>query len=145
MIKLLVWAKLEHMDSARVIEDMAKYNDIFKFVCDGITPSERTIQRYRDEYGEYYELFLQMTLKKASEEEYTEFNNVAIDGTVKKACNSNHNTISKKETQLLLQYYKGVQIDENKLENLHKPAKKFYENPNLSNEEKLEILYDIET
>lgn len=145
MIKLLVWAKLEHMDSARIIEEMAKYHDIFKFVCDGITPSERTIQRYRDEYGEYYELFLQMTLKKASEEKYTEFNHVAIDGTVKKACNSNHNTISKKETQLLLQYYKGVQIDEDKLENLHKPAKKLYENPNLNNEEKLEILYDIET
>ena len=28
MIKLLVWAKLEHMDSARIIADMAKYHDI---------------------------------------------------------------------------------------------------------------------
>ena len=28
MIKLLVWAKLEHMDSARIIADIAKYHDI---------------------------------------------------------------------------------------------------------------------
>ncbi|WP_236951242.1 hypothetical protein [Methanosphaera sp. BMS] len=85
------------MDSVIIIADMAKYHDIFKFVCNGITPSERTIQRYQDEYGEYYESFLQMTLKKASEKKYTEFNHVAIDGTVKKAYNSNHNTISKKK------------------------------------------------
>ena len=43
MLKLLVYAKIEHMDSARVIADMAKYHDIFKYVCDGITPSERSI------------------------------------------------------------------------------------------------------
>ena len=58
MLKLLVYAKIEHRDSARIIADMARYHDIFKYVCDGITPSERSIQRYRDEYGEYYEKLL---------------------------------------------------------------------------------------
>ena len=97
MLKLLVYAKIEHMDSARIITDMARYHDIFKYVCDGITPSKRSIQRYRDEYGEYYEKLLQMTLKKASDEGFTDFNHVAIDGTIKKGYNSNHNTISKKK------------------------------------------------
>ena len=54
MLKLIVYAKLEHIESDRIIADMAKYHDIYKFVCDGITPSERTIQRYRNDYGEYY-------------------------------------------------------------------------------------------
>lgn len=145
MLKLLVYAKMEHMDSARVIADMAKYHDIFKFVCDGIIPSERSIQRYREEYAEYYEQLLQMTLKKASDEKLTEFNHVSIDGTIKKGYNSYHNTISKKETQILLSYYKGVEISQEILDNLHKPAQRLLKNTKLSDNEKLELLYDIET
>ena len=145
MLKLLVYAKIEHMDSARVIADMAKYHDIFKYVCDGITPSERSIQRYRDEYGEYYEQLLEMTLKKASDENLSEFNHVAIDGTIKKGYNANHNTISKKETNILINYYNGVKIEEEILDKLHKPAKNLIENTKLSDKEKLEKLYDIKT
>ena len=44
---------------------MTKYHDIYKFVCDRIKPSERSIQRYHDELGKYYEVLLQMTLKTA--------------------------------------------------------------------------------
>ena len=145
MLKLLVYAKIEHMDSARVIADMAKYHDVFKYVCDGITPSERSIQRYRDEYGEYYEQLLEMTLKKASDENLSEFNHVAIDGTIKKGYNANHNTISKKETNILINYYNGVKIEEEILDKLHKPAKNLIENTKLSDKEKLEKLYDIKT
>ena len=145
MLKLLVYAKIEHMDSARVIADMTKYHDIFKYVCDGITPSERSIQRYRDEYGEYYEQLLEMTLKKASDENLSEFNHVAIDGTIKKGYNANHNTISKKETNILINYYNGVKIEEEILDKLHKPAKNLIENTKLSDKEKLEKLYDIKT
>lgn len=145
MLKLLIYAKIEHMDSARVIADMAKYHDIFKYVCDGITPSERSIQRYRDEYGEYYEQLLRMTLKKAFDENLSEFNHVAIDGTIKKGFNSNHNTISKKETRILINYYNGVKISDEILDKLHKPAKNLIKNTKLSDKEKLEKLYDIET
>lgn len=51
MLKLLVYAKIDHIESARVIEEMTKYHDIYKFVCDRVKPSERSIQRYRDELG----------------------------------------------------------------------------------------------
>ena len=37
MLKLIVYVKLDHIESGRIIEDMAKYHDIYKFVCDGIT------------------------------------------------------------------------------------------------------------
>ena len=96
ILKLLVYSKIDHVESARIIADMAKYHDIYKFVCDGFTPSERTIQRYRVKYGKYYEILLQKTLEKASELDFTKFNHVAIDGTIIKAHNSNQNMISKK-------------------------------------------------
>lgn len=145
MLKLLVYAKIEHVESAKYIADMAQYHDIYKFVCDGISPSERSIQRYRREYGRYFEVLLQMTLKKAYDERLTGFNHVAIDGTIKKAVNSNNNVITKKETQILLQYYKGLPVNQEKLAKLHKPAKKILENKKLKDEDKLELLYDIET
>ena len=58
-----------------------------------------------------------MTLKKASDLKLTDFNHVAVDGTVKKAYNSNNNVITKKETQLLLDYFIGLSVDFKKLEN----------------------------
>ena len=145
MLKLLVYAKIDHIESARVIGEMAKYHDIYKFVCDRIKPSERSIQRYRDEYGKYYEVLLQMTLEKASKKGFTEFNHVIIDGTIKKAHNSNQNMISKKETNLLVKYYKGLEIDPQKLEKLNKPAQKILNDDEMSDDEKLELLYDIRT
>ena len=65
MLKLLVYSKIEHVESAKYIADMAKYHEVYKYVSDDIQPSERTIQRYRREYGCYYEVLVQMTLKKS--------------------------------------------------------------------------------
>lgn len=145
MLKLLVYSKIDHIESARIIADMTKYHDIYKFVCDRITPSERTIQRYRAKYGPYYEVLLQITLKEASERGFTDFNHVAIDGTVVKAHNSNQNMITKKETNILVQYYKGLEIDPKKLKKLNKPAQKIYEDKKMTDNDKLELLYDIRT
>lgn len=44
MLKLIFYAKIDHIESARVINEMAKFYDIYKFVSDGITPDERSIQ-----------------------------------------------------------------------------------------------------
>ena len=124
MLKLLVYAKIQHVDRTSIIADMAMHHDIFKYVCDDIRPSECSIQRYRREYGRYFEVLLQMTLKKAFDDGFKEFNRVAIDGTIKKAYNSNNNTISKKETQILVDYYEGHSVGPESLEKLHKPAKR---------------------
>ena len=145
MLKLFVYAKIQHIDSTSVIADMARYHDVFRYVCDDVRPSERSIQRYRQKYGRYFEVLLKMTLKKASDEGLTDFNHVAIDGTVKKAYNSNNNTISKKETQILIDYYEGRPISPEILEELHKPAQRIYDNENMSVEDKLELLYSIKT
>ena len=71
MLKLIVYAKIDHIESARVIEEIAKYHDIYKFVCDRIKPSQCSIQRYCDEFEQYYEVLLQMTLKMAVKEGFS--------------------------------------------------------------------------
>ena len=63
ILKLLVYAKIDHNESTRIIEEMAKFHDIYKFVCDRISPDERSIQRYRNDLGCYYEVLLQLTLE----------------------------------------------------------------------------------
>lgn len=145
MLKLITYSETDHVTSARKIADMARYHDIYKYVCDGITPSERTIQRYREKYGEEYSQLLQMTLKKARDAGLTDFNHVIVDGTIKKGHNSNHNTITRKEMRILLNYYKGMPVSNKILNKLNKPAKKLLHNKNMTDSEKLEKLYDIET
>ena len=53
--------------------------------------------------------------------------------------------ISKKETNLLVKYFQGLEIDPKKLEKLNKPAQKILNNREMSDDEKLELLYDIKT
>ena len=86
-----------------------------------------------------------MTLKKASDLKLTNFYHVAVDWTVKKAYNSNNNVITKKETQILLDYFSGLSVDLKKLEKLRKLAKNILENKDIGVEDKIELLYDIET
>ena len=69
----------------------------------------------------------------------------SIDGTIKKSYNSNNNTITKKETQILVDYYEGRLIDPECLEKLHKPAQRILKKKDISDEDKLELLYGIET
>jgi len=58
ILKLLVYSKIQHIDTTSIIADMARYHDIFIYVCDDIRPSERSIQRYRREYGRYFEVYI---------------------------------------------------------------------------------------
>lgn len=55
---------------------------------------------------------------------------------LKKAYNNGHNTITEKETDTLLKYYKGKPMDDEILEKLRRPVKKFMKNGKLSVEEK---------
>ena len=46
---------------------------------------------------------------------------------LKKAYNNGHNTITEKETDTLLKYYKGKPMDDEILEKLRRPVKKVHE------------------
>lgn len=144
MLKLLVYSTIDHITSSRMIADMVQFHDVYKYVSDGLTPSARTIRRYRKNYGKYFVRLLKMTLKRAREEELTDFNHVCIDGTIKKANNSNYNVISKKEVKLLISHFSGFEMSEKDIKSLNKPATKILER-DMDVEDKLELLYDIET
>ena len=51
--------------------------------------------------------------------------------------------ISKKETNLLVKYYQGLDVGPQKLEKLNKPTRKILDDNEMSDDEKLEVLYDI--
>lgn len=145
MLKILIYAKIEHIDSMRFLADMVKYHDIYKFVGGGIQPSERSLQRYRQEYGKYLNELLKMTLKKAVDAGYTDFNSVSIDGTIKKAYNAKNKVITEKETEILTRYFEGDRVSQEELDKLHKPAQEILENDKISAQEKLYLLDDIKT
>lgn len=125
MLKLLIYAKIQHIDRTSIIADMARYHDIFKYVCDDIRPSERSIQRYRREYGNYFEVLLQMTLKKAFDEGFTEFNHVAIDGTIKKHTIPTTTPSPKKKHKYWSITTKDDQLTQNLLKNSINPPKDY--------------------
>ena len=104
---------------------MAKFHDIYKFVFDGFTPDESSIQRDHNDFGSYYEVLLQMTLEMTVKKGFTKFNHIAIDRTIKKSYNSNQNMINKKECNLLVKYYLCLEINLKKLKKLDKPARKY--------------------
>ena len=52
--------------------------------------------------------------------------------------------INKKETNLLVKYYQGIEVDSKKLKKFNKPAQ-ILDDEKMSDEEKLELLYDIKT
>lgn len=72
-----------------------------------------------------------MTLKKAVDEGFSEFNHIYIDGTIKKAYNSKNNVITKKEVKILIQCLKEAPITEKNLKKLHKPAQKILKKKNI--------------
>ena len=143
MLKLIVYAKTNHITSSEEIEDLALYHDVYAYVCDYITPSARSIRRYKREHKHIYNEFLKLTLHKAEKKGLTSFEHVAVDGTVKKAYNNVHNRINEKETDLLLKFYEGDLIEEEILEELSRPAKKFVNNKKLDDEDKINVLKRI--
>lgn len=44
MLKLHIYTKIDHIKSTKVIKEMTKFHDIYKFVCDRITPDKRSIR-----------------------------------------------------------------------------------------------------
>lgn len=110
-----------------------------------INPSECTIQMFLDEYCHYYRILLQLPLMEASKKGFTEFNHVALDGTIVKAHNSDQNRISKKETNFGPNTTKDLKLTLKSLKNSINPLKKIIDNKEMSDDEKLELLYDIRT
>jgi len=53
------------VESAKYIADMGKHHEVYRFVSDDVQPSECSVQRYRREYGHYFEVFSPNDFKKS--------------------------------------------------------------------------------
>lgn len=143
MLKLLIYAKVDKITSADKIEELAMYHQIYTFVCDGITPSASKIREFKRKYRKYYNHLLELTLKKALSSGFTDFNHVACDGTPRKSHNNEHNRITLKEVDILLNYYNGGILDDDKLIQLRSPAFKLLQRKDISDKKKINLLLDL--
>ncbi|WP_455646130.1 hypothetical protein [Methanosphaera sp.] len=47
ILKLIIYSEIIPMTSAKLISNYVCYHDVFKYIYDGLTPSERSINHYR--------------------------------------------------------------------------------------------------
>lgn len=145
LLNILLYGEINRISSTEEIADLVKYHHFYHFVADDTTPSARTLRRFKDEYGYLFEFVLQSTLIVAKNEGITDFDHIAIDGTIIKANNSNYNIIKLKEIELLLNLLNQSTSEINKYletegKNLRKSAYKLLKNKNKTRQEKIDLL-----
>ena len=56
---------------------------------------------------------------------FTDYEHIAIDGTIKKAYNSPFNIIKEKDISLLIRHYRVQELTKDEIKNLRKPQENF--------------------
>ena len=96
LLTLIVFANYDGIDSCSKISEYCIYNILYKYVCDDIQPSERTLQRFikktRPIINELNNKVNEIVYKSGK----THYKYVAVDRTIIKAKNSNFNVLKKK-------------------------------------------------
>lgn len=149
LLNILIYGEINRISSTEELADLVKYHHFYNFVADDATPSARTLRRFKEDYGYLFEFILQSTLIRAKNNEITDFDHIAIDGTIIKANNSNYNVIKLEEIELLLKLLnqnkseinKYLKSDEGK--NLRKSAYKLLKNKNKTQQEKIDLLKNL--
>ena len=86
-----------------------------------------------------------MTLKKTSDLKLPILITLKLMELSKKHTIPTIMSSQKKRTQILLNYFNGLPVSQEKLDKLHKPAQKILENKDRDIEDKIKLLYNIET
>ena len=142
MIGLLLYSYCNKVTSPKDIEDNVSNKIPYMILMDGLTPSSRSISRYRFILGCYYKVILSKTLQMAIDLNLTEFDHVAIDGTIIKAYNSSFNVIRKSDVNRLINILENDNYDEKIISKLRKPAYNLlYDNMKLK--QKIDFLYHL--
>ena len=71
----------------------------------------------------------------------TDFEHIAIDGTIKRAYNSPFNIIKEKDISLLIRHYMVEKLLKDEIKKLRRTARKFLKDKSKSDEEKVDILF----
>ena len=143
MACLVFYSYARGFTKASIIADLAKHHTFFKFVANGITPDEDTINRFINKWGTLFEYIMSYTVQFAHITGFTTFENISVDSTMMKAANNKFNIIHEDDAKTLLAYYQGHRVSNNQLKRLRYPAKRFINREDLSNFKKIEYLKNI--
>ncbi len=122
---------------------MARYHDYFKFVANGITPDEDTINNFINLWGCFFEFILTYSIQLAYVAGFTTFKTQCADSTFASSYNNKFNVVHKDDVKILIDYYSGRILSVKELEVLRLPARKFINRTDMSNKNKLKYLNKI--
>jgi transposase len=106
LLKILIYSSVDCVTSTDHIYEHLQYHQVYQFVAGGLTPSARTLRRFKKEQGYLIEKMHEDLLKEAEKEEITDFDHLSIDGTIVKANNSSYNMIKLDEIEFCLNLLK---------------------------------------
>ena len=141
MIKLIFYGYINKITSTVELAYNAKYNYLYNLISHSIEPSDRTIRDYCKYFQQIYQLIMSFILIVANRMGFTDYEHIAIDGTIKKAYNSPFNIIKEKDISLLIRHYMVQELTKDEIKNLRKTARKFLNDKSKSDEEKVDILF----
>ena len=140
MVALLIYGALRHIDGTDELAEMAQYHQKFRYVCGDLKPSGRVLRKFIQEYGNLFKQLLAATLNLAYTIGLTDFDFVCVDGTIIKATNSPFNVIYYDDALTLLENLSSDTSSIEAIDDLRRPAKKFYHNSVMSRKRKIELL-----
>lgn len=141
MIKLIFYGYINKITSTVELSYNAKHNNLYNIISHGIEPSDRTIRDYCKYFQPIYQLIMNFILIVANKIGLTDYEHIAIDGTIKKAYNSPFNIIKEKDLSLLIRHYMVQKLNKDEIKKLRKTARKFLNDKSKSDEEKVNILF----
>ena len=140
VISLLVYGAMNGITSSVVIARESESNELYQFVSNGTIIADRTLRNYRHTYKELYEKLLSLTLIFAYCMGITDFNYIALDGTILKAFNSSFNILKMKDIEILLKHFTEEKLSDKEISDLRDSAQKFLHSNKLLDHEKIDIL-----
>ena len=141
MIKLIFYGYINKITSTVELAYNAKYNHLYNLISHAIEPSDRTIRDYCKYFQSIYQLIMSFILIVANRIGLTDFEHIAIDGTIKNAYNSSFNIIKENEISLLINHYMVKELTKEEIKKLRQTARKFLDDKSKTDEEKIEILF----
>ena len=85
MIKLIFYGYINKITSTVTLSYNARYNMLYNIISHGLEPSDRTIRDYCKYFQSIYQLIMSFILIVANKIGLTDYEHIAIDGTIKKA------------------------------------------------------------
>ena len=141
MIKLIFYGYVNKITSTVALSYNARYNVLYNIISHGLEPSDRTIRDYCKYFQPIYQLIISFILIVANRIGLTDYEHVAIDGTIKKAYNSPFNIIKEKGLSLLIKHYIVQKLTKDEIKKLRRTARKFLNDKSKTDEEKVNILF----